>query len=105
MQRLEHALALGADRRHDAHAKILRRAGLRGKHCGIVVDPGIDEQRAALARVAEAVDTARLDVDACDLGAVVRREDRELYGATPRVRREDGADVLVAWSSVTRGVK
>ena len=98
-QRLEHAFA--ADRRYDAHAKILRRVGLRRKHGGIVVDPGIYEQRAALARVAKAVDAARLDVDARDLGAVVRRKDRELYGASPRVRREDGADVLVARTSVT----
>jgi hypothetical protein len=49
-QRLEHMLALSADRRHDAHAKVLRRVGLRGKHSGIVVDPGIYEQRAAFAR-------------------------------------------------------
>ena len=102
-QRLERALARGADRRHDAHAEILRRVGLRGEHGGIVVDPGIHEQRAALARavgVAEAVHAARLDVDAGDLGAVVRRKDRELYGASPRVRREDGADVVVARTSV-----
>jgi hypothetical protein len=76
------------------------------------VDPRIYEQRAALARaagVAKAVDAARLDVDARDLGAVVRRKDRELYGSTPRVRREDGADVVVARTSVSvaceRGVE
>ena len=102
-QRIEHVLALDTDGRHDAHAKVLRRVGLRRKHRGIVVDPGIYEQRANLARVAEAVDAARLDVDTRDLGAVVGCEDRELYGAAPRVRREDRADVFVAWMSVMVG--
>ncbi len=101
-QRIEQALTLGADRRHDAHAKVRWCVRLRGKHCSIVVDAGIYEERAALARgIAKAVDAARLDVDACDLGAVVGRKDRELYGATPGIRREDDADVLVARTSVT----
>jgi hypothetical protein len=105
-QRIEHLLALSADRRHDAHAKVLRRVGLRGKHSSVVMNPGIYEQSAAapFAR-AEAVDATGLDVDACDLGAVVGREDRELYGAAPRVRREDRADVLVARTSVRRCVE
>jgi hypothetical protein len=53
-------------------------------------------------RITEAVDAAGLDVDACDLGAVVGCEDRELDGAAPRVRREDGADVFVARTSGAR---
>jgi hypothetical protein len=70
------------------------------------VDPGIDEQRTALARArgpaaasrgwAEAVDAAGLDVNARDLGSVVRCEDRELDAAAPGVWGEDRADVLVA---------
>jgi hypothetical protein len=82
-------LALSADRRNDAHAKVLRRIGLWGQHSSIVVDPGIYDQRTAVTHtmcIAEAVDTARLNVDAGDLGAVVGCEDRELDGAAPRVR-------------------
>ena len=101
-QRIEHALALSADRRNDARAELLWRAGLRSEHRGVVVDAGVDEQRAALARAgviaagAEGVDAAGLDVDARNLGSVVGREYGELDGAAPGVRREDGADVFVA---------
>lgn len=50
------------------------------------MDPGIYEQRAALGPAAvgtKAIDAASFDVDARDLGAVVRCEDRELDSATP----------------------
>jgi len=100
LQRPEHALALSAARGYDARAEFLGRVGLRSEHRGVVVDPGIDEQRAALARTrrgrAEAVDAAGLDVDARDLGSVVRCEDRELDAAAPGIWGEDRADVLVA---------
>ena len=98
-QRAKHALALSADRRNDAHAELLWRVGLRSEHRGVVVDAGIDEQRAALARAvagAKRVDPAGLDVDARYLGSVMSCEYGELDGAAPGVRREDGADVFVA---------
>ena len=76
------------------------------------MDPRIDEQHAALRRAhwrtrvgiiiggvaSEAVDPAGLDVDTRDLGPVVCGEDRELDRAAPRIRREDCADVFVAWT-------
>ncbi len=74
------------------------------------MDPRIYEQHAALrgartrvaiigagAGAAEAVDPAGFDVDTRDLGSVVCGEDCELDGAAPGIRREDCADVFVAW--------
>jgi hypothetical protein len=120
LQRLQNALALGSSARgHHARAKFLRRVGRRSEHRGIVVDPRIDEQHAVLRRAyariviviiglgggggraaaaSETVDPAGLDVDARDLGPVVRGEDRELYRAAPRIRGENRADVFVAWT-------
>ena len=99
-QRIKHALALSADRRNDARAELLWRVALRSEHGGIVVDVGIDGQRAALVRAvvagAERVDAAGLDIDARYLGSVVSCEYGELDGAAPGVRREDGANVFVA---------
>jgi hypothetical protein len=71
------------------------------------MDPRIDEQHAVLGAAlacipivggAKAINAASLDVDARDFGTVVRGEDRELDRATPGVRRENCADVLVAWT-------
>ena len=118
LQRLQHALALiGSARGHHACAKFLGRVWRRSEHRGVVMDPRIDEQYAALrsararararvgtivgggGTVAEAVDPTGLDVDARDFGPVVRGEDRELYRAAPGIRREDRTDVFVAWTS------
>lgn len=109
-QRLEHALSLCTDGGHDARAELLGRARLRGEHRGVVVDPGIDEQRAALARAAvvggaKNVDAAGLDVDARDLDPVVRCQDRELDRAAPGEGGEDRADVLVARTTCCEGGK
>ena len=98
-QRLEHALSLGAARRHDARAEFLGRTGFRSEHRGVVVDPGIDQQGAVIARTvggAKTVDAAGLNIDARDLNSVVCCEYRELDGAAPGLRREDCPDVLIA---------
>jgi hypothetical protein len=82
----KHALTLGAARGYNARAEFLRRVRFRSKHCGIVVDSGIDEQRAALACTAggaKIVDAAGLDVDARDLDSIVCCEYRELDRAAP----------------------
>ena len=105
-QRLDHALSLDADGGHNARAEFLGRVWLRGEHRGIVVDPGIDEQCAALARAVggtKIVDAACLDVDARDLDSVVRCQYRELDRAAPGVRREDRANVLVARTTCEEG--
>ena len=119
-QCLDYAAALHRSARGDnARAEFLRRVRRRGKHRGVVVDPRIYEQHAAL-RVwraaacarsrsvvvgAEPVDAPGLDVDARDLGSVVCREYRELDRAAPGVRGENRADVFVAWmpSSLSSG--
>ena len=115
-QRLEHALALSSARGDDARAELLRRVRRRRQHRGVVVDPRIHEQRAArrcrrrrrrtvVAAGAKPVDAAGLDVDARDLGPVVCCEYRELDRAAPGVRREDCADVFVAWTPFRRPPK
>jgi hypothetical protein len=72
------------------------------------MDPRIDEQHTALrgararaaiigAGTAEAVNPAGLDVNTRNLGSVVCGEDRELDRAAPGIRRENCADVFIAW--------
>ena len=121
-QCLDYAPALHRSARGDnARAEFLWRVRRRGKHRGVVVDPRIYEQHAALrvwratacarARArsvvvgAEPVDAPGLDVDARDLGSVVCCEYRELNRAAPGVRGENCADVFVAWmpSSLSSG--
>lgn len=102
-QRFNNALALRAARGNDARAEFLGRLWRGSEHRRVVVDPGIYQQRtvvpAARAVVvgAKTVDAAGLDVDACDLGAVVRREYSEFDGAAPGIGGENCAHVFVAW--------
>ncbi len=105
---LEYAPALSSTHRYYTRAELLGRVWRRGEYRGIVVDPRIDEQHAALRAAcasasvsiigAEAVDAAGFDVDARDLGPVVCGEDRELDRAAPGIRGENCADVFVAWT-------
>lgn len=120
LQGLQHALALGSVRGDHTRAELLGRLWRRSEHRGVVMDPRIDEQHAALrlrlrrgstivgigagaGAASEAVDPAGLDVDTRYLGPVVCGEDRELDRAAPGIRREDCADVFVAWTPVTTG--
>ena len=115
LQGLQHALALDSVRGDHTRAELLGRLWRRSEHRGVVMDPRIDEQYAALrlrlrgstivgaGAASEAVDTAGLDVDARYLGPVVCGKDRELDRAAPGIRRENRADVFVAWTPVTTG--
>ena len=121
LQGLQHALALGSVRGDHTRAELLGRLWRRSEHRSVVMDPRIDEQHAALrlqlrrgstivgagaGAASEAVDPAGLDVDTRYLGPVVCGEDRELDRAAPGIRREDCADVFVAWTPVmTREAK
>jgi hypothetical protein len=104
LQRLQYALAFISARGYYTRAKFLGRVWRRSEHRCVVMDPRIDEQHATLrgARAAiigaEAVDPASLDVDTRDLGLVMCGEDCELDSAAPGIRRENRADVFVAWA-------
>jgi hypothetical protein len=105
LQRLQYALAFSSARGYYTRAKFLGRVWRRSEHRCVVMYPRIDEQHAALRGAvvgagagAEAVDPASLDVDTRDLGLVMCGEDCELDSAAPRIRRDNCADVFVAWT-------